>query len=282
MNRENINRYLNQLSIVPWVSRQVVAKAAEDELSSGGEATPPSRPVIPASPASVKRSIYGEHGEHASSPATSHVRNNESSAKDASPARDASNASNASNRNTVKPNPSLQNQQSIRLSAAIFPPVIVLYSLQDNATMPNDEKELLRRMLAKCGIDLSNGVSVKDPTLVYPPIIPLIYSKVTQGENGLRDACSAFVTSLLTKWQCQWLIILGEETSLYLPQEYTTLQQNPIILENMQTMLAEPQTRKQAWELLSPLRDKLNISKGGDDKGNKESKENSQQNNTDK
>ena len=276
MNRENINRYLNQLSIVPWVSRQVVAKAAEDELSSGSEATPPSRPAIPASPAGLKRD---ENGEHVSSPATSHVRNNESSAKDASPANDASNASNANNRSTVKPSPSLQNQQSIRLSASIFPPVIVLYSLQDNATMPNNEKELLRRMLAKCGIDLSNGVSVKDPTLVYPPIIPIIYSSVTQGENGLRDACSAFVTSLLTKWQCQWLIILGEETSLYLPQEYTTLQQNPIILENMQTMLAEPQTRKQAWELLSPLRDKLSISKSGD---NKESKENSQQNNTDK
>ena len=249
-----------------------MAKAAKDELSSGSEEipqTPPSRPVIPASPAGVKR---GEHGEHASSPATSHVRNNESSAKDASPVSDAI------DRSTVKPSPSFQNQQSIRLSAAIFPPVIVLYSLQDNATMPNNEKELLRRMLAKCGIDLSNGVSVKDPTLVYPPIIPLIYSSVTQGENGLQNACSAFVTSLLTKWQCQWLIILGEETSLYLPQEYTTLQQNPIILENMQTMLTEPQTRKQAWELLSPLRDKLNISKGRD---NKESKENNQQNNTD-
>ena len=249
MNRENINRYLNQLSIVPWVSRQVVVKAAKDELSSGSKDMPP---------------------------ATSHVRNNESSAKDTSPVSDAI------DRSTVKPSPSLQNQKSIRLSAAIFPPIIVLYSLQDNATMPNNEKELLRRMLAKCGIDLSNGVSIKDPTLVYPPIIPLIYSKVTQGENGLRDACSAFVTSLLTKWQCQWLIILGEETSLYLPQEYTTLQHNPIILENMQTMLTEPQTRKQAWELLSPLRDKLNISKGGDDKGNKDSKENNQQNDTDK
>ncbi len=282
MNRENINRYLNQLSIVPWVSRQVVAKAAEDELSSGSEAipqTPPTRPVIPASPVGVKRDEHGghgEHGEHASSPATSHVRNNDSSSKDALPASDANDAI---DRSTVKPSPSLQNQKSIRLSAAIFPPVIVLYSLQDNATMPNNEKELLRRMLAKCGIDLSNGVSVKDPTLVYPPIIPLIYSSVTQGENGLRDACSAFVTSLLTKWQCQWLIILGEETSLYLPQEYTTLQQNPIILENMQTMLTEPQTRKQAWELLSPLRDKLSISKGGDDK---ESKENNEQNDTDK
>ena len=273
MNRENINRYLNQLSIVPWVSRQVVVQAAKDELSSGSEETPPTRPVLPASPAGVKPSM---HGEHASSPATNHVRNNESIVKDASPVSDASDAS---NRNTVKASPSLQNQQSIRLSAAIFPPVIVLYSLQNNATMPNNEKELLRRMLAKCGIDLSNGVSVKDPTLVYPPIIPMIYSSVTQVENGLQDACSAFITSLLKKWQCQWLIILGEETSLYLPQEYPTLQQSPIILENIQTMLAEPQTRKQAWELLSPLRDKLNISKGGD---NKESKENSQQNNTDK
>ena len=279
MNRENINRYLNQLSIVPWVSRQVVVQAAKDESSSGSEETPPTRPVIPASPTGVKRSM---HGEHASSPATNHVRNNESIVKDASPVSDASDASNANNRNTVKANPSLQNQQSIRLSAAIFPPVIVLYSLQNNATMPNNEKELLRRMLAKCGIDLSNGVSVKDPTLVYPPIIPMIYSSVTQVENGLQDACTAFITSLLKKWQCQWLIILGEETSLYLPQEYPTLQQSPIILENMQTMLAEPQTRKQAWELLSPLRDKLNISKGGDNKGNKESKENRQQNNTDK
>ncbi len=174
--------------------------------------------------------------------------------------------------NNVPGNVTLKAHVSLRLGALPYMPngkVLVLYSLMNKVGISQGERELLNRMLDKCGVDIEEYRYIKENILVYPPPIKNIEAILSNDQNVLQNIITGFITALRDKYihklegsagstQQKWhIVILGEDVAKHFPKHRPFMSNAPIVIDSLKEMLDNPQRRKIAWELLAPLRQSL-------------------------
>ena len=147
--------------------------------------------------------------------------------------------------------------------------VLVLYSLTNKVGISQGERELLNRMLDKCGVDIEEYRYIKENILVYPPPIKNIETILSNDQNVLQNIITGFITAIRDKYirklegiegsaQQKWhIVILGEDVAKHFPKHRPFMSNAPIVIDSLREMLDNPQRRKIAWELLAPLRRSL-------------------------
>lgn len=181
-------------------------------------------------------------------------------------------ATSADNAPNVPENVTLKAHASLRLGALPYMPngkVLVLYSLTNKVGISQDERELLNRMLDKCGVDIEEYRYIKENILVYPPPIKNIETILSNDQNVLQNIITGFITAIRDKYirklegiegsaQQKWhIVILGEDVAKHFPKHRPFMSNAPIVIDSLREMLDNPQRRKIAWELLAPLRRSL-------------------------
>lgn len=151
---------------------------------------------------------------------------------------------------------------SLRIGALLYGNILVLYSLRNKVGMLQDERELLTKMLEKCGVNMAEYRFNKENILVYPPLIKNLEEVLSQDKNALQNTIKGFIKALSDKsrhstGQDLYILILGEDVVQDLPEYKQFTSNAPIVLDSLRVMLDEPQRRKVAWDLLKPLRDVL-------------------------
>ncbi len=178
-------------------------------------------------------------------------------------------ATSADNAPNVPENVTLKTHASLRLGALPYMPngkVLVLYSLTNKVGISQGERELLNRMLDKCGLDIEEYRYIKENILVYPPPIKNIEAILSNDQNVLQNIITGFITAIRDKYmhrlegsaQQKWhIVILGEDVAKHFPKHRPFMSNAPIVIDSLKEMLDNPQRRKIAWELLAPLRQSL-------------------------
>lgn len=284
MKQEDINRYLNRLDITPWISRKKMLYSSVNKVESKNKQGKNESQITGHIKSLGNTKLDKEAKNSVYTPTVESIQNNNQSYVSlASPSKkinadghspketnrefissNQESKHNTDNSKDINENTN-QGQQKVRLGAVIFPAVLTVYSLQNKAILPKDERELLYKMLKKCSVNTDKPLVIPDPLLVYPPLIPVIGDSVSNSKNGLQEAGAGFTYSLINKWESKWLIILGEYTAKMFPQSssaplhshlYNQIN-TPIVINSMKEMLINKKLRVKAWEALTPLRNKL-------------------------
>lgn len=256
-----LHEFMGQFNLTLWVDRDKVWSKTQPATIVAKTALNKNNSSMVSKPVGGVEKLEGLTGTDKSTPVNTQPKNelgddtlaadtNKNPAKQEQKPLDVSQTKNA----TTK--------LSLRLGALLYGNVLVVYSLKNRIGIVQDERELLNRMLDKCGVNMQEYRFTKETILVYPPLIKNLEEILSQDVNALQNLVAGFMKALSDKsrqatGQDLYMLIVGDNVTQYLPEHKKITHHAPIILDSLRVMLDEPQRRKVAWEQLKPLRDTL-------------------------
>ena len=256
--------YLNQLGLILWVRKdriQLLQSGSRDAQSGTSPAALQSsvssflnsqtrkeeeEKVLPSSQRRkegiLPESLEAEESPSSAQPKTRSVLSPQTLTAESLPLR-----------SIAKEKEGLAEVFAFRYEATVIPPVVVLYDISGKIELPQQEKELLSNMLIRCGLAAAD----RKPSLSLPWPPPLSAELMDADLAAAQKAYAGFLTSAAENYNCDILILMGE--SPLKPQDPPFAE--IIQLNSPRLLCQEPHRRKEAWEQLTPLRERLEASK---------------------